>query len=160
LAVLTTVLAAAPAQAHRLGADCTLKASVVHVEAYFDDDSPARGARVRVEDDGDTTIVEGRTDADGHWTFPAPGPGKYTVRVDAGPGHAWRGPITIPESPAPVAGDPADKGNPEGGVRVSEGPDRQAITRIDWLKVGTGLGVIAAAAVAWRLSRLGRRPAD
>jgi hypothetical protein len=56
------------------------------VEAGFDDDTPAEGAKVTVTAADGTVIAEGRTDERGVCKFERPGPGKYTVTVESA-GH-------------------------------------------------------------------------
>jgi nickel transport protein len=144
--------AVAPASAHAVGAEARLKGDRVEIEAYFDDDTPAADARVSVEDEGQRTVAEGRTDAQGRWLFPRPAAGRYRVTVDAGAGHRARIIVTVPD------GAPAETSSAAGkdAVTVSEGPSRQEFTRFPWARVALGLAVIALAALG--LYRL-RRPA-
>jgi hypothetical protein len=97
LAVLASLTAACPAGAHALGADCTLVGQKVQVEAFYEDNTPARKARVTVLDEGKAVVAEGRTDAKGCWTFPTPRPGRYRVVVEAGEGHRATVTLTVPE---------------------------------------------------------------
>lgn len=122
------------AEAHGLGAVAKLKDGRVTVECYFDDDTVAADARVLVADDS-TTIAEGRTDAKGHWSFPAPAPGRYRVSVDGGGGHraVLRLVIPVPEDPASEV--------------VSDGPSREEFTQFPWLRLSVGIGVILILAV-------------
>ena len=98
-ALLLPLAAAAPALAHRLGADCTLRANKVEVEAFYDDDTPARQARVAVKDAAGKVVAEGRTDDKGRWRFSTPKAGRYRVTVDAGPGHIASVSLTVPAAP-------------------------------------------------------------
>jgi nickel transport protein len=88
--------AAVRADAHHLGADCTIHGDTVDVEAYFTDDSPGHKVRVRVLDGDLKVVAEGRTDDQGRWSCPVPPPGTYTVNLDAGPGHQARVKFAIP----------------------------------------------------------------
>ncbi|HEY1380558.1 MAG TPA: carboxypeptidase-like regulatory domain-containing protein [Gemmataceae bacterium] len=144
-ALLLSLAAAAPARAHALGAEAKLRGGRVEVEAYFSDNTPARDARVTVRDAADATIAEGRTDAEGRWSFPAPPPGRYAVVVDAGAGHRTR-PIAVT-----IPGEP-----PAADVTVSEGPRREEFTQFPWGRVALGLGIIAALALGWRAVRRAR----
>src|SRR5262245_31356111 len=95
------VLATAPsAFAHALGAECSLRGDRVEVEAYYDDDTPARDARVIVRDVAKKNVAEGRTNDKGFWSFPRPEPGRYRVTVDAGAGHRTTVTITVPGTPS------------------------------------------------------------
>ncbi len=140
---LAAVFGAVPrAAAHALGADCRVQAGRVELEAYYDDDTPAREAKVRVHDDGGQVVADGRTDAEGRWSFARPAPGHYRVVVNAGAGHRKELGVTIP-GPAETA--PA--------VAVSAEPTRAEFTRFPWLKLGIGLAVIGGVAAAFLLSR-------
>jgi nickel transport protein len=142
LAVLGLLALAGPARAHALGAECKVVGGRVEVEAYYDDDTPARDAKVSVRDAAQKVIVEGRTDERGCWSFPQPAAGKYEVVVDAGAGHRATVKVT-------VTGDP-----PAGPPQVvSDGPTREEFTRTPWLKVAIGLAAIAVLAGAFWLSR-------
>jgi hypothetical protein len=96
LALLIGLGAPTPAAAHRLGADCTIKGGRVEVEAFYSDDTPARGVRVTVQEAGGKTVAEGRTDDKGRWSFATPAPGKYRLTVDGGTGHVARLTLTVP----------------------------------------------------------------
>jgi hypothetical protein len=127
-------------RAHALGVECRLEGNRVAVEAFFDDDTPAPHALVRVLDAAGKEVVQGKTDAAGKWTFAAPQPGKYQVHVDAGAGHRVSREVTIP-------------GEASGSRQISEGPSRQEFTEFPWLKVSLGLGTIALFAAAFWLSQ-------
>jgi len=132
-ALLALLALPAFAQAHGVGVEAKLAGGVVRIEAFFDDDTPAADAAVTVRDAADAVVAAGRTDAAGVWAFPAPAGGKYTVRVDAGDGHATTTVVTVP----PGAAD---------GGAISAGPSRAALT--GWRRgaaVAAGLGAIAAA---------------
>lgn len=137
------------ASAHALGAEAKLKDGKVYVEAFFDDDSPAVDAKVHVEDEAKKTVVEGRTDKKGHWSFPSPPAGKYRVIVDAGAGHRASVGMNIPGVP-PAKAEPAaetktpsiDDNKESSEVVVSEGARRAEFTGIPWLKIGIGFGVL------------------
>src|SRR5262249_7881431 len=139
---LLTLALPRTASAHALGAECKVVGGRAEVTAYYDDDTPAIGARVRVLDAGKATVAEGSTDAQGRWTFPLPPPGAYQVVVDAGMGHLARVKVVVPATSA------------EG--TLSTGPGREEFTRAPWLKVGIGLGAIGLFCLALWLAR--RRP--
>ena len=159
------LLAALPAGAHELphalGAEAKLKGDRVEVEAYFSDNTPARDARVTVQDAAEKTVADGRTDDQGRWHFARPAAGKYSVIVDAGDGHRARiavtirtgetGTTTTTTTTAPP-GD-ADCDCCTDGVTVSSGPSRAEFTRWPWERVALGLSLIALAAFGWRALR-------
>jgi hypothetical protein len=150
------LLAVAPAAwAHALHAEAKLKGDTVTVEAFFDDDTPARGAKVAVRDERGREVAAGRTDERGVWSFPRPAAGKYEVVVDAGAGHRSRpAPLTIPTETALGAHRP-----PPEEVRVTPGPTRGELTRFPWLRLVLGvLAVGGLAALLWLATR-GKGPA-
>ena len=166
LALLVALLLAPPAGAHALGAECKVIGDRVALEAYYDDDTPARDATVRVEDADKNVVATGHTDREGRWSFARPQPGKYVVVVDAGAGHRTHLNVTIPAEEAPAASAPASPGDacPYGAdpsntsaathtTVVSDGPSRQEFTAFPLIKLGIGLVVIGGVAVAFLLSR-------
>ncbi|MBX9678485.1 MAG: carboxypeptidase-like regulatory domain-containing protein [Gemmataceae bacterium] len=141
--IAVCLIAPALVFAHGLGADAKVKDGKIHLEAYFNDDTPARDSRVEVTDDAGKKIAEGKTDEQGLWNFPLPPAGKYRVVVDAGEGH--RAKLTI-DVPAGESNDAKD---------VSEGPSRDEFTRLPWGRLAIGLAAIAVigAALPWLLRR-------
>lgn len=145
--VLAAVLLNPPsAWAHALGAECSLRGGKVHVEAFYDDDTPAQFALVEVRDDAKKLIAKGKTDAKGLWSFEAPPPGKYEVFVNAGGGHAVEKSLTVPEDLPPPTED-APK------VVVSDGPTRAEFTGFPFIKIGIALGALALFAIAFLIAR-------
>src|SRR5262249_9986424 len=104
------------ADAHNIGLECKLKGSRVHVEAFYDDDTPGAHAKMVVVDGEEKIVARGKTDANGEWSFPAPQPGQYEVRVDAGAGHRASKKITVPAEN--FVAEPAEE------PTISEGPGR------------------------------------
>jgi nickel transport protein len=161
LAGLVTLLSARPAAAHGLGAEAKLKGNTAEVAAFFDDDTPAIGARVTVKDEAGKTVAEGKTDEKGRWAFPRPTAGKYRLTVDAGAGHRARVALTVPAAGVADSGaapsGPADDGPCDCCAAddgpVSDGPTREEFTRTRWGRIGLGLALIAAFAGAWVLGR-------
>ncbi len=101
LAVAALLLAPAAASAHNLKVSATIGADRVRVEAGYDDETPAQGAKVVVRDAGGV-VASGTTDDRGTWAFPAPGPGTFTVRVEQA-GHANEVTFDVAAAPAPDA---------------------------------------------------------
>jgi hypothetical protein len=150
LYVILLVQAIAPrAAAHGLAFDCKRSGARIEVEAYFDDDTPARAARVQVKDEQQQIVAEGRTDEHGRWSFARPQPGRYVVVVDAGGGHRESSAITIGIDTDVLAPEPAP---------VSGRSHRERFTAFPWLKLGLGLAIIAGLGLAaWGVRRLARR---
>jgi nickel transport protein len=59
----------------------------VHVEGYFPDGKPAGNAAIQVLDSGGRRLLEGRTDAEGLFSFPLPKKDDLTIVIDASMGH-------------------------------------------------------------------------
>src|SRR4051812_17032478 len=67
----------------------------VRVEAWFDTDEPASGARVEVTRANGEVVTGGRMDARGVWVFPFEKAEVLSVLIRDGSGH--RAELTIPE---------------------------------------------------------------
>ncbi len=157
LALLTALLLAGRADAHKLGADCRLHDGRVELEAYYDDNTPARDARVGIEDTAHRLVTEGRTDAKGCWSFAALPPGHYLVIVDAGAGHRAQMDITLPAEPtaptatvAPGACDCCDGTEP---ASLSDGPGRAAFTACPWLRLAIGVAILGSVGGGFWIAR-------
>jgi hypothetical protein len=112
--------------------DCKLKNGKVLVEAFYDDDTPAAKAKVQIVNAKDEVIASDVTDGEGRWSFTAPAPGKYEVRVDAGAGHRATTSITIPGAAAPAQ-----------ATSIST-TTRGEFTGVPWLKLTIGFVTIGA----------------
>lgn len=132
--VVCLCVLAGSAHAHHLGVECKLRDGQVEVEAFYDDDTTAKNAQIEALDSDKKVIASGRTDAQGRWAFPAPGPGTYQIVVDAGAGHRTTVRMVIP------GGKPTA---PEAARTVSEAGTREEFTTFPWLGAGLGLGIIA-----------------
>lgn len=141
-AILAPLTAPGTAWAHALGAECKLRDGKVHVEAFFEDDTPAQEARVRVLGEDGLELLQTKTDAQGRCSFIAPTPGRYQLVVDDGAGHRVELRMTIPQSTVVTTSEP-----------VTQGPGREEFTRFPWMRVIAGLSVILAVAVAFLISR-------
>jgi hypothetical protein len=158
LGVGLLLLAPAAASAHAVGVEAKLRGTRVAVEAYFDDDTPAADATVKVTPfDGGAVVAEGKTDAKGAWSFPVPAAGKYRVTVDAGGGHIARTTITIPAAATP----PATPGEAAPQVGAAEEVVSDGLTRAEatgprrLLTAAAGLVVIAG--LTWGVRSVMRR---
>lgn len=122
------------AAAHGLDLEAHTRGDRIAVAAYFDDNAPAAGASVTVEDAAGGVVAEGKLDGQGNWSFPTPGPGRYRVTVNAGDGHLTRRTITV-----------ADAGP------LSDGPTRDEFTGLmRWAYTAVGLVAIAGLTVGTR----------
>jgi nickel transport protein len=151
--MLTLVVALATpgfVAAHGIGVEVKLQGNTVRVEAFFDDDTAASEAKVKVTALDGPFALQGVTDKEGHWSFPIPAPGKYRVAVDAGSGHLAQTTLTIPASSAPIleASKPSLEA-PE--VTISEGATREDRTGSKrWRMAGLGVGMILAVGIILR----------
>lgn len=150
LAVLTFAAlgtAVRRAEAHGIGVAAAIQDGKVRVEAYFDDDTPAREARVKIVDSRGTLVGAGTTDDKGIWTAELPPPGTYRVTVDAGSGHRATSTFSVP---LPRGPDDAPSGSAAPDVDA-----RKEFTRIPWERLAIGLAALAA--VGFLLPRFLRR---
>lgn len=137
----------APLQAHGLGIEARIRAGTLHLEAYFDDNSPVPNAQVRLLNRENHLLVEAATDLEGLYSLTTPPPGIYRVEIRGEDGHFAKTTLTIPEPPVPD------------DTLVSEG-----LTRADrtgarkWGMAVFGLLIIASGAmlVQWFLQK--RKP--
>lgn len=134
--------ATSSAFAHRLHVDPKIVGAELRVEAYYDDDTPARDAKITIRA-GDVTVAEGRTDDKGVWTCPKPASGKYTVRAES-VGHAATESIDIGDVPAATETPTANESNSS---------QRVANTRTPWRNLAVGLGLLGTVCVAWLFTR-------
>jgi nickel transport protein len=142
-------------EAHALGADCKVNGARVELEAYYDDDTPARDARVRVADGEGQQVAEGRTDAAGRWSFDRPRAGTYRVIVDAGAGH--RKELTITLAAENTSPSPSGHTTTQ-AVVTGDGPTRAAFTAFPWLQLGIGVAILGALGGGFWLARRNPSP--
>jgi hypothetical protein len=134
-AVAVAMLAPGRAHAHDLRATVKVLPDAVVVEAGFDDDTPAEGAKVVVTDTFGKEVATGRTNEKGVWRVPRPGAGTYKVVVESA-GHRDEVEFVIELHPldAPIE-------------YVRERPNQTI-----GLAIGVG-GLLAASAAFWWLRR-------
>lgn len=145
-----------PPVRHALDVQCTLQGEQLVIEAYYDDDTPAQGAKVEVFDAQGNMVSSGKTDNKGVIRLTRPKPGRYTVRVADGAGHRTKKEMTI------GAGDSTSLPKPSApeakGLMVSEGLSRDEATQMPWGKVGVGIFLILVACLClWLWSLRGKQ---
>jgi nickel transport protein len=95
--------------AHRLNVFFSQEADAIVGQTYFQNGSPAQGAKVQILDSMSRPLAETLTDEDGRFRLPAPPPGTYQLRIDAGWGHGLVQKLEIAElsrkSDAPSAAE-------------------------------------------------------
>ena len=140
LAALALTMVPASAHAHAVGLEWRFRDDRVVIGVFYDDDSPAVRAKVRVLDGDDREIESGLTDEKGGWSFARPAPGRYTIDVDAGAGHTVRETIAV-----------AQAGTAQTSEDVNDGQRRDKFTRFPWVGLLLGLLIIAGLAGAFVL---------
>jgi nickel transport protein len=140
LTIAVALLCLSHAAAHALLADVRAGKDRVTVEAFFDDDTPAAQALVKVFDSGKKIVAEGKTDTKGVWTFPLPPPGEYQLVVDAGAGHRATKKLVV---------SARNQSTDNAAAAEHTFPDNSS----RWLKVAIGLSAIAAISAGYLLSR-------
>jgi hypothetical protein len=153
LPLLVVTLAPACARAHAIDLEWKQINDRIMVEAFFDDDTPARDALVTIVDDEKNVVASAKTDAQGKCSLRAP-IGRYQIVVDAGAGHRKERPIRIVGTLPPP---PESKETPTPAV-LSGGANRDEVTGFPWERAAIGCGVIALLAGAWWLSRRPKPP--
>lgn len=86
--------------AHALFLKAEKRQGKLYVEAWFDDDTPAQGATVKITQDG-RLVGQGKTDERGVWTAECPPSGRYDIEATDGGGHRTHVIFTILESSSP-----------------------------------------------------------
>jgi hypothetical protein len=125
VAIALLTLGASPAFAHKMYVEGKPLTDHVRVEAYYEDDTPAQEAKIKILKD-DAVVAEGRTDEKGVWTCVLP-PGHYSVRAET-LGHAANCVIEVPVRAEEVV-PPSDD-------------QRAANTRFPIWRVALGLAII------------------
>ena len=136
LAVFTLAVVPPSAHAHAVGVDWRFRDDRVVIDVFYDDDSPAVRAKVRILD-GDKEIATGLTDEKGGWSFARPAPGRYTIDVDAGAGHTVRETMGVPQ----IGAAPVETSH-------DDGRRRDNFTRFPWVGLLIGLLIIMGVAGA------------
>ena len=158
LALAGLLWSSSPAFAHKLSIDWRFDHGRLHIEAFYDDDTPAQSARIAIES-GKQIVTEGQTDEKGVWSCPLPSPGSYTVRAES-VGHAVKKTLTVTPNASTneekASQSPADKASAtpsEATELTEEHASRSETTETPWLKIGIGFAVIAGLCSLWRLMK-------
>lgn len=88
LSALVFVFVAAPAAlAHKVNIFAYVEGSMVYTESYFSDGKPVAGGVIEVQNQKGVTLLEGKTDEKGLFSFPLPKKEDLTIIVNAAMGH-------------------------------------------------------------------------
>lgn len=80
-------LSTTPAWAHKVNLFAYVEGGTVYTESYFVDGKKVEGGTIEVLNSGGTRIVEGKTDAQGQFSFPLGKKETLTIVINAGLGH-------------------------------------------------------------------------
>lgn len=128
------------AEAHKLCLKAEKRQGKLYVEAWYDDDTPADRAKIKVTQ-SDQLVLEGVTNERGVWSADCPPTGAYLVEANDGGGHTAHAQFVI---------QPTDEPQQAGETR------QEVEVRRTW-GVVLGLGAVALLVLAGRLF-LRRRP--
>jgi hypothetical protein len=118
---------------HNLCAKVDIQGTNLRIEAWFDNETPADNAKVKLITNK-KTLQEAVTDERGLCSIPAPGAGNYTIEVNAGGGHRTAITFTI-----------------EAAVEEQTvGADKESVFQRRWLGAVIGLVIILAMTFAAR----------
>ncbi len=84
---LVTVILSAPAQAHKVMVFAYQESGTVYAEGYFADGKKTQDSLVEVFGEGGTKLLEGKTDANGLFSFPVPNVPEIRIVLTASMGH-------------------------------------------------------------------------
>lgn len=81
------LLAAAPAQAHKVNVFAYVEGDTVYTESYFPDGRPVAEGTIEVLNANGEKLLEGKTDKEGLFSFPLPAKEDLTIAIIASMGH-------------------------------------------------------------------------
>jgi cobalt/nickel transport system permease protein len=160
LVVLTLLIAACPAHAHRPSAAFTiLSGHQVQIDGWFDPGGdPMKGAKVQVFRSGQSLLVEGRLDEKGIFVFRFTEPEPLEIVVSAGAGH--RTTVSIRPEELRQFGNPTNntEAPPQSrGISTAAIPINRAVSWREQFKdalIGISfLLALAAFLLSWRNAR-------
>lgn len=75
------------ADAHKVNIFAYVEGGTVYTESYFPDGRAVEKGTVLVYDSKQVLLLQGTTDTEGLFSFPAPAPDDLTIVIEAGMGH-------------------------------------------------------------------------
>jgi len=75
------------ARAHKVNVFAYAENGIIHTESYFPDGKPVVDGAIEVYDAAKARLLEGKTDAEGKFSFPVPKKEDLTIVINAGMGH-------------------------------------------------------------------------
>ena len=107
IVTLWLMLAAVPAQAHKVMVFAWVEGDTVFTESKFASGRYAKNARLIVYNAAGEKLLEGRSDDRGQWAFKPPAPQTLQIVLQAGSGHRGEWKIAAEEfNPSPGAATP------------------------------------------------------
>ena len=85
--LLFIVLFGPAAWAHKVNVFAYVEEDTVYTESYFPDGKKVNGGTIEAFDSEGNKLLEGKTDIDGQFNFPAPRPGNLKIVLNASLGH-------------------------------------------------------------------------
>lgn len=157
---------AATTRADELEMFCTIsRGHIVEVRVHHEDQKPAQGVKVSLVAVGEKEnkiIQVGKINADGEWSWPAPGPGNYEIVVDPGTGEKDITRIPVEVKPAALPSPEPDPDRAKCDNCPPPAPPRPETPTAEptdlWLPGGIALGVVGAFALMIYLGRLWGTP--
>jgi hypothetical protein len=151
IAILAVLLTVTPsARAHRLDADYKVLSGQVRIEGWFDiGDEPPAGAVVQVTHENGMTVVEGKLDEKGTFTFKFRRAENLRIVISAGAGHRKELRISAAELARSVDSNHSMPAKVQTGAATSE--RRRSLLDL-LMRTALGIGIIASAAtfaLAW-----------
>lgn len=107
LALICWLILSSSALAHKVFISAWVEGDTVFTESGFGGGKAAKGAKVTVLDADGALLLEGKTDDEGAFSFPAPKIADLTIVLDAGVGHQATWTVSAAELAGSDAG-PAD----------------------------------------------------
>jgi hypothetical protein len=151
--VVALFAVASPASAHKIFVQGKVDGNRLRVEAYYEGNIPAQQARITVENENKEVVAEGKTDALGAWSCPAPGRGNFILRAETVGHKSDPYPLTVLQFPSdPQSEEP--KGLPE-EPKADKAITREEQTCTPWWKILAGIGAIGVFFTVLWLSRRG-----
>ena len=151
-----------PVYAHKLLLNARSSADRLHVEVFFDDDTPAQQAKITLENDRHEIVHEGKTDERGVWSCPAPPAGAYVLKALTA-GHNAKKALTFSMNPENVNSSSASENLKTSSRAIYLEDDRTPLTQrteetgFPYLPVTLGLGIIGLLTSIFWMARRGRK---
>lgn len=140
-AFLCLGLWALPALAHKVNLFAFAEGGQVYVQGYFSDGKRPKGGKVSVYGPDGQLLLEGRTNDQGEFTFPAPAVSPVEIVLDAELGHTARMKLDLAGERDQAPGDPNAGLTADAGAAGSAGAtvDRAALEALVHRAVAKGV---------------------